>query len=107
MKGIQNTTTSNFGSLIGNGRRYIVPKFQRDYSWDSEQWDDLWVDIDKMISENGDHYMGYLVLQTTNNKEYLIIDGQQRFTTITLIILAAIKSIQKLIDRGEDVEENT
>lgn len=106
MKGIQNTTTSNFGSLIGNGRRYIVPKFQRDYSWDSEQWDDLWVDIDKMISENGDHYMGYLVLQTTNNKEYLIIDGQQRFTTITLIILAAIKSIQKLIDRGEDVEEN-
>ena len=28
MKGIQNTTTSNFGSLIGNGRRYIVPKFQ-------------------------------------------------------------------------------
>ena len=106
MKGIQNTTTSNFGSLIGNGRRYIVPKFQRDYSWDSEQWDDLWVDIDKMILENGDHYMGYLVLQTTNSKEYLIIDGQQRFTTITLIILAAIKSIQKLIDRGEDVEEN-
>ena len=103
MKGIQNTTTSNFGSLIGNGRRYIVPKFQRDYSWDSEQWDDLWVDIDKMILENGDHYMGYLVLQTTNSKEYLIIDGQQRFTTI---ILAAIKSIQKLIDRGEDVEEN-
>lgn len=50
--------------------------------------------------------MGYLVLQTTNSKEYLIIDGQQRFTTITLIILAAIKSIQKLIDRGEDVEEN-
>ena len=70
MKGIQNTTTSNFGSLIGNGRRYIVPKFQRDYSWDSEQWDDLWVDIDKMISENGDHYMGYLVLQTTNDYSY-------------------------------------
>ena len=50
--------------------------------------------------------MGYLVLQTTNNKEIISsLMGQQRFTTITLIILAAIKSIQKLIDRGEEVEE--
>lgn len=68
MKGIQNTTTSHFGSLIGNGRKYIVPKFQRDYSWDVEQWDDLWQDIERMIDDKTDHYMGYLVLQTLNNK---------------------------------------
>jgi len=36
----------------------------------------------------------------------MIIDGQQRLTTITMIILAAIKSIQKLIDKGDEVEEN-
>ncbi|MDR0973164.1 MAG: DUF262 domain-containing HNH endonuclease family protein [Prevotellaceae bacterium] len=106
MKGIQNTTTSNFGSLMGNGRKYIVPKFQRDYSWDTEQWDDLWQDITQMLEKQDEHYMGYLVLQTSNNKEHLIIDGQQRFTTITIIILAAIKAIKKLSEKGIDPDEN-
>lgn len=106
MIGIQDSTTNHFGSLIRSGGKYIIPKFQRDYSWEVEQWDDLWKDIENMIAEHGDHYMGYLVLQATNSKDCLIIDGQQRFTTITIIILAAIKSIQKLIDVGIEVEEN-
>ena len=106
MIGIQDSTTNHFGSLIRSGGKYIIPKFQRDYSWDVEQWDDLWQDIENMIAEKGEHYMGYLVLQTAKNKDCLIIDGQQRFTTITMIILAAIKSIQKLIDMGVEVEEN-
>ena len=50
--------------------------------------------------------MGYLVLQTVNNNQSIIIDGQQRFTTITIIILAAIKAIQKLVDKGIEVEDN-
>lgn len=106
MIGIQDSTTNHFGSLIRSGGKYIIPKFQRDYSRDVEQWDDLWQDIESMIVEKGDHYMGYLVLQTLNGKDCLIIDGQQRFTTITMIILASIKSIQKLIDKGVEVEEN-
>ncbi len=106
MIGIQDSTTNHFGILIRGGGKYIIPKFQRDYSWEVEQWDDLWQDIENMIAENSDHYMGYLVLQTTKGKDCLIIDGQQRFTTITMIILAAIKSIQKLIDKGYEVEEN-
>lgn len=106
MIGIQDSTTNHFGSLIRSGGKYIIPKFQRDYSWEVEQWDDLWQDIENMIAENGDHYMGYLVLQATNSKDCLIIDGQQRFTTITIIILAAIKSIQKLIDAGIEIDEN-
>lgn len=106
MIGIQDSTTNHFGSLIRSGGKYIIPKFQRDYSWDEEQWDDLWQDIENMINEQGEHYMGYLVLQTTKGKDCLIIDGQQRFTTITIIILAAIKAIQKLIDKGIEVDEN-
>lgn len=106
MTGIQDSTTSHFGSLIRSGGKYIIPKFQRDYSWDIEQWDDLWQDIETMITEKGEHYMGYLVLQMTKGKDCLIIDGQQRFTTITMVILAAIKSIQKLIDKGTEVDEN-
>ncbi len=106
MTGIQDSTTDHFSSLIRSGNKFIIPKFQRDYSWDSEQWDDLWMDIENMVSEKGDHYMGYLVLQISDNNKYIIIDGQQRFTTITIIILAAIKAIQKLVDKGIDVEDN-
>lgn len=106
MIGIQDSTTNHFGSLIRSGGKYIIPKYQRDYSWTEEQWDDLWQDIETMLSENGEHYMGYLVLQTAKNKDCLIIDGQQRFTTITMIILAAIKSIQKIVESGVEVDEN-
>ena len=106
MIGIQDSTTNHFGSLIRSGVKFIIPKFQRDYSWDVEQWDDLWQDIEAMLEEKSDHYMGYLVLQSSNGKDSLIIDGQQRFTTITIIILASIKAIQKLIEKGEEVTEN-
>lgn len=106
MKGIQNTVTGNFSSVISNNRSFVVPKFQRDYSWEKEQWDDLWQDIDTMISEDDEHYMGYLVLQTTDNKNYNIIDGQQRFTTILLLIYAAIKCIKKLVGSNSDTQEN-
>ena len=106
MKGIQNTNTSNFSSVVSNNRRFYVPKFQRDYSWDTEQWDDLWQDICTMIEENDEHYMGYLVLQTDDEKHYYIIDGQQRFTTIILLILAAIKSIARLVEQGIEKEDN-
>lgn len=107
MKGIQNTSTENFSTILGNNKKFIVPKFQRDYSWDTEQWDDLWQDIESMlISNEDDHYMGYLVLQTGDDKLHYIIDGQQRMTTLMILILSAMKCIKSLIDAGENVEDN-
>lgn len=97
MQGIKNTSNDTFGRLMGNGLHYEVPKYQRDYSWDEEQWSDLWYDLMQMISEKDSHYMGYLVLQTSDDKNFKIIDGQQRITTICILILAVInylKSIQ-------------
>lgn len=35
----------NFNELIGGSNKYIVPRFQRDYAWDVEQWEDLWSDV--------------------------------------------------------------
>ncbi len=87
-----------FGSLAGNGKTFEVPPFQRDYSWDKEEWEDLWLDIIG-LEEEGDHYMGYVVLQETKqSKNFLIIDGQQRITTINILIIAAVKL---LIDKGD------
>lgn len=94
-----------FGNLAGNGRTFEVPPFQRDYSWDKEEWEDLWLDIIG-IEEEGDHYMGYVVLQETKeSKKFLIIDGQQRITTISILIIAAVKVLQEWGDkqRAEDL----
>tara|TARA_R110002126_G_scaffold181187_5_gene330064 strand:+ start:13525 stop:13755 length:231 start_codon:yes stop_codon:yes gene_type:complete len=69
MKGIQDTSNDTYRKLMGNGLKYVIPKFQRDYSWESENWDDLWQDIELIRNdEENEHYMGYLVLQTTDTK---------------------------------------
>ena len=106
MQGIKNTSNDTFGRLMGNGLRYEVPKYQRDYSWDKEQWSDLWYDLQQMISENDSHYMGYLVLQTSDDKNYQIIDGQQRLTTICILILAVIDCLKKLPGSEKEKKAN-
>ncbi len=103
------TRTTSFGDLIGNGKIYRVPTFQRDYSWSEENWEDLWQDV-KALHANPDssHYMGALVLQSsdTSDKEFTIIDGQQRLATLSIIAISVIDKIQKLVDREEEAESN-
>ena len=82
--------------------QYFVPIWQRPYSWDTQEWNDLWKDIKNLdeITANGEHYahfIGTMVLRNTVNKvgmdlEYAIVDGQQRFTTL-LIMCSAIRDI--------------
>lgn len=107
MNGIKDSSTENFSTIIGNNKKFIIPRFQRDYSWNTPQWDDLWMDIEQvLIKAEEDHYMGYLVLQTSDDKLYHIIDGQQRFTTIMILILAAIKNLKSFVLSHEEEDEN-
>ncbi|MDO4710232.1 MAG: DUF262 domain-containing HNH endonuclease family protein [Pseudomonadota bacterium] len=102
------TENNTFRKLIGNGLTYRIPRFQRDYSWGSDEWEDLWSDIMDVLQENSSsHYMGYLVLQSSDDKTFDVIDGQQRLTTLNLIVLAVLKNIQRLIDAGNEAEANT
>ena len=103
MYGIKNTSNDTFARLMGNGLRYYIPKYQRDYSWDKEQWSDLWYDILQMIEEDDSHYMGYLVLQTGDDKNYQIIDGQQRLTTLCILLLSVIDYLKKM--DGSELEK--
>ncbi|MDR2212021.1 MAG: DUF262 domain-containing HNH endonuclease family protein [Pseudomonadales bacterium] len=102
------TENNTFRKLIGNGLTYRIPRFQRDYSWSGEEWEDLWADLLATLRQDGEsaHYMGYLVLQSADDKTFDVIDGQQRLTTISLIVLAVLKNIQRLIDTGNDPEAN-
>lgn len=99
-----NTKNDTLRKLLGNGLTYCIPRFQRDYSWGEDEWDDLWQDILGTIAEGGEpaHYMGYLVLQSTDDKTFDVIDGQQRLTTLSIIVLAALKNLQRLIGEGKE-----
>jgi len=102
------TENNTFRKLMGNGLTYQIPRFQRDYSWSHDEWEDLWADIHAMLETDVEpsHYMGYLVLQSSDDKFFDVIDGQQRLTTISLIVLAVLKNIQRLIDAGNEAEAN-
>ena len=69
---------------------YEVPAFQRDYSWTKEQCEDLWGDIENLVDgQVKAHFIGPMVVirhGEKNQKNYLVIDGQQRLTTIQMII---------------------
>lgn len=103
-----NTANQTLRQLLGNGLAYRVPRFQRDYSWGEDEWDDLWQDVLGTLKPDGEpvHYMGYLVLQTRDNRRFDVIDGQQRLTTISIFVLAVLKSLQSLPALGTEAENN-
>ena len=100
-----NTSSATFGELIGNGKIHKAPPFQRDYSWKEEHWDDLWFDILELTNDEK-HYMGYVVFQIDENDINIIIDGQQRFATLSIFALAIIKNIDDLIESKVEPEQN-
>lgn len=101
------TSTVSLSDIIGNGKTYTVPPYQRDYSWEKDHWEDLWNDIVSVKESNNFHYMGSIVLQNIGDKKYHVIDGQQRFSTLTLIVLAIINKLNTLIKNEIEVENNT
>ena len=102
-----NTRTTNFLELVGNGKIYRVPPYQRDYSWEEEQWEDLWNDIVELREKSDDrHYMGALVVEGKSDREFLIIDGQQRLATLSLLALAAIGRLSRLSAEGVEPDAN-
>lgn len=100
------TSTVSLSDIIGNGKTYTVPPYQRDYSWKKDQWEDLWNDILAVRETGNVHYMGSIVLQNMGDKKYHVIDGQQRFSTLTIIVLAVIKKLSSLIEQGIEIDDN-
>ena len=100
------TSTVSLSDVIGNGKTYEVPPYQRDYSWKKDHWEDLWNDIMNVYKSKNVHYMGSIVLQVLGDKKYHVIDGQQRFSTLTLIVLATINKLKELVKNSINVEQN-
>jgi uncharacterized protein with ParB-like and HNH nuclease domain len=78
-----------------NGRFYEIPGYQRGYAWEKQNITDLFDDIIESIESNSSHYIGTIVLSKspTDEETFRVVDGQQRITTITLLINSLIKSL--------------
>ena len=83
-----------------NKRIYLVPSYQRGYSWKEKEVLELLTDIKHAIKLNSEHYTGTITLQKQNGTEkiglsnyelYHVVDGQQRLTTVIFKIMGTKK----------------
>jgi len=87
--------------LIEGTKQYVIPLFQRVYSWDRKQWEIFWDDLIELYETPvpKDHFMGSIVTMPVQSKpegvsKFLLIDGQQRLTTF-YILLSVLRDISK------------
>ncbi|HOY22880.1 MAG TPA: DUF262 domain-containing HNH endonuclease family protein [Cellvibrio sp.] len=75
------------------GKRFKVPPYQRSYAWEEDHVESLLNDINEAIkNKEKEYFLGSIVVTSGENNRYEVVDGQQRLTTVSLII-AAIKDI--------------
>jgi uncharacterized protein with ParB-like and HNH nuclease domain len=114
-------------NLFAEGKQYIIPTFQRAYAWNrSDQWELLWEDIravarelgsirtdqtlntdqrDKKEQQFSKHFMGAIVVETkaagmNAPQTWLVVDGQQRITTLQLLLLGISRALSSIKDPG-------
>ena len=113
---------SSIGQVFSAQMRYVVPLFQRPYVWNKEeQWRPLWDDVsalaDRVLNPPGHkpiagHFLGTLVLEqvqtlTVQLPQRQVIDGQQRLTTLQLLLKAAQHALEAVGSRAEQEEQAT
>lgn len=92
--------------LLNGDKQFIVPVYQRIYSWEREQCKRLWNDmINVRTNVIKSHFIGSIVniseIATPSGvSKFMIIDGQQRFTTITIILIALRNYLIKNDDKS-------
>lgn len=94
------------GHILYSPSQYVVPVFQRNYRWERPQWEKLWESLIEIqgAGKVGNHFMGFLVFvpglpQPGQHTTFHLIDGQQRLTTLS-ILLAALRNVAR--QRGDD-----
>lgn len=89
--------------LEGSRKRFIIPVYQRNYDWKQENCKQLFDDLVQVIRENKQsHFFGSIVSYAHLRDEVVLIDGQQRITTVSLILIAMINAMKQGIMASED-----
>jgi hypothetical protein len=98
------------GKLFDSGQQLLVPIWQRRYTWDKQDWLELWKDLEHLqAAPNASHFIGSIVLKAlpwrglpSEAKRYWIVDGQQRAITLTLLAAAIRDRLARLSGSDED-----
>lgn len=84
---------------------YYIPDYQREYSWEEDQLEDFWQDLESIEDDaTKHHFFGQVVIHDENGKHF-IIDGQQR-TTTAVIFLAVLRDQFAKYENVNDEAEN-
>lgn len=106
-----NVGNLSFEQIFKQNIRFEIPFFQRGYAWEKKQWDQLFIDIKEQILddadsllavENNEHFFGpIVVLEKMNSdptlRKFLVIDGQQRITTVYLLLALIKNELEKKV----------
>lgn len=101
------TETNILNFISGSNKTFIIPPFQRNYTWETTNSKTLWDDFITAIRTDRNHYLGNVTYYLGENtgalsQELILIDGQQRVTTL-LILLAAIRDRLKDENNVDDL----
>ncbi len=79
---------------------FVIPEYQRGYSWDITQCDKLWQDIEAFISSNATdpYFFGTIIVDCSESNKFSLIDGQQRTTTFLLMLKALLMKLNEVIE---------
>lgn len=92
---------------LKKSEHFVIPEYQRGYSWDITQCDKLWQDIDAFISSDASdpYFFGTIIIDCSDTNRFSLIDGQQRTTTFLLLLKALLLNLNIAIDNISDDEE--
>lgn len=108
------TAALSISDVLSNGQRtqYTIPKYQRPYAWKKDQVEQLWLDIyeayqNHEADENVDanYFLGSVVVIKQANDQYEVVDGQQRLTTLTILLYELLDAINKNKIHFDDNEQ--
>ena len=94
---------------IGKDERFVIPEYQRGYSWNIVQCDKLWQDVEAFIESDKKepYFFGTIIADCSESDRISLIDGQQRTTTFVLLLKALLLRLQEVLrdmNRDSDSE---
>ncbi|KAF6243630.1 hypothetical protein C6988_02490 [Nitrosopumilus sp. b1] len=107
MRDFIDTQQIKLKTILEDAASYVIPKFQREYSWQDEQIEEFWKDLIEHyhLCEKDPYFFGTLVLIADQNKreKFKVVDGQQRLTT-SITFLTVIRDFLYEFNKDRDVE---
>ena len=95
---------------LDKAKNFVIPEYQRGYSWNKDQCDKLWQDIEAFIDlgATDPYFFGTIIVDCSEDNKFSLIDGQQRTTTFLLLLKALLIRLTEVLDNfgnDEDSEE--